>query len=39
LKDTVGQPVMTARLIRQDNVTWECTHSLFVTTNYRPRRS
>jgi putative DNA primase/helicase len=37
LKDTVGQPVMTARLIRQDNVTWECTHSLFVTTNYRPR--
>jgi putative DNA primase/helicase len=37
LKDTVGQPVMTARYIRQDNVTWECTHSLFVTTNYRPR--
>lgn len=37
LKDTVGTPTMTARLIRHDNVTWEATHSLFLTTNYRPR--
>jgi putative DNA primase/helicase len=37
LKDTVGTPAMTARLIRQNNVTWECTHSLIITTNYRPR--
>ena len=28
---------MTARLIRHDNVTWEATHSLFLTTNYLPR--
>jgi putative DNA primase/helicase len=37
LKDTVGTPTMTARLIRQDNVTWETTHTLFLTTNYLPR--
>lgn len=37
LKDTVGTPVMTARLIRHDNVTWKATHSLFITTNYPPR--
>ncbi len=37
LKDTVGQPTMAARLIRQNNVTWETTHTLFVTTNYVPR--
>jgi putative DNA primase/helicase len=37
LKDTVGTPTMTARLIRHDNVTWEATHSLFLTTNYLPR--
>jgi putative DNA primase/helicase len=36
LKDAVGTPVMTARRIRQDNVTWRATHSLFLTTNYRP---
>lgn len=37
LKATLGQPTMTARAIRQDNVTWKATHSLFVATNYVPR--
>ena len=37
LKDTVGTPRMSARYIRQDTVEWDCTHSLFVSTNYRPR--
>ena len=37
LKDTVGTPTMTARLIGKNNVTWEATHSLFLTTNYTPR--
>jgi len=37
LKDTVGTPTMTARLIGKDNVTWRATHSLFLTSNYIPR--
>lgn len=37
LKDTCGTPTMTARLIGRDNVTWEATHSLMLTTNYVPR--
>lgn len=37
LKDTVGTPTMTARRIRQDSITWHATHSLFLTSNYRPR--
>lgn len=37
LKDTVGTPTMTARRIRQDNVTWKATHSLVLTSNYAPR--
>ena len=37
LKDVLGTPMMTARLIRHDSVSWEATHSLFVSTNYRPR--
>nr|WP_017202473.1 phage/plasmid primase, P4 family [Microbacterium barkeri] len=37
LKAVLGTARITARKIRQDNVTWEATHSLFVTTNYRPR--
>jgi putative DNA primase/helicase len=36
LKDVVGTPTMTARRMRQDNETWQATHSLFLTTNYRP---
>lgn len=39
LKDVVGTPTMTARRIRQDNVTWVASHSLFLTSNYRPRVS
>ncbi len=37
LKDVVGTPTMTARKIRQDNISWSATHSLFLTSNYRPR--
>ena len=37
LKAVLGTKRITARKIRQDNVTWDATHSLFVTTNYRPR--
>jgi putative DNA primase/helicase len=37
LKDTVGAPRMSARHIRQDVVEWDCTHSLFLSTNYRPK--
>ncbi|MFI5671313.1 phage/plasmid primase, P4 family [Streptomyces sp. NPDC051704] len=36
LKDTVGTPRMKARYMRQDNVEWEATHSLFLSTNYLP---
>lgn len=39
LKDVVGTPTMVARRIRQDNVTWQASHSLFLTSNYRPRVS
>lgn len=37
LKDVVGTPTMTARLIRKDNVSWTASHSLVLTSNYRPR--
>ncbi|WP_158296599.1 phage/plasmid primase, P4 family [Nocardioides albidus] len=37
LKDVVGTPTMTARKIRQDNISWSATHALFLTSNYRPR--
>lgn len=37
LKDAVGTPEMTARYIRGDSITWQATHSLFLTTNYQPR--
>lgn len=36
LKDVLGSTRMTARHIRQDSVTWSCTHSLFLSSNYRP---
>lgn len=36
LKQAVGTPTITARLIRQDSVTFEATHSLFLSTNYLP---
>ncbi len=36
LKKTVGTPQISARYIRQDSVTFDATHSLFLSTNYRP---
>jgi putative DNA primase/helicase len=36
LKAVLGQEYVTARAIRQDNVTWRATHSLFLSTNYVP---
>lgn len=36
LKKTVGTPQITARRIRQNNVTFDATHSLFLSTNYKP---
>lgn len=36
LKKTVGTPQITARRIRQDPVTFDATHSLFVNTNFAP---
>lgn len=34
LKDVIGTPTITARRIREDNITWSATHSLMLTTNY-----
>lgn len=39
LKDTVGTPKITARRIREDNITFDATHTLALTTNYVPRIS
>ncbi|MCX4558101.1 phage/plasmid primase, P4 family [Streptomyces phaeochromogenes] len=36
LKKTIGTEQITARRIRQDPVTFDATHSLFVNTNHRP---
>ena len=36
LKDTVGTPTITARRMRENNVTWQATHSLMLSTNYTP---
>jgi P4 family phage/plasmid primase-like protien len=36
LKQLVGTPQITARKIRQDSVTFNATHSLFLSTNYLP---
>ena len=36
LKDLLGTPRLQARAVHKDNVEWETTHSLFVTTNYLP---
>lgn len=36
LKKVVGTPQITARKIRQDSVTFDATHSLFVNTNFAP---
>lgn len=36
LKRTIGTPQITARRIRQDSVTFDATHSLFISTNHKP---
>jgi putative DNA primase/helicase len=36
LKKTVGTPDITARRIRQDPVTFQSSHALFINTNYPP---
>ena len=36
LKDIVGTPQITARGINKDNVTWDASHTLFISTNYLP---
>lgn len=36
LKSTVGTPRMRARYIRENEVEWSSTHSIFVNTNHRP---
>lgn len=37
LKEVVGTPLMTARKIRENSVTWRATHSAFVSTNPLPK--
>lgn len=37
LKDIIGTPTMTARKIRQDSITWQSTHSMFLSTNHLPK--
>lgn len=36
LKDVLGTATLTARRIRADNVSWAATHSIVLSTNYRP---
>ncbi|UYL87170.1 DNA primase/polymerase/helicase [Microbacterium phage OscarSo] len=36
LKDTVGTPEITARKMRQDDITFTATHGLCIATNYLP---
>ena len=36
LKDTVGTPEITARKMRQDDITFTATHGLMLSTNYLP---
>lgn len=36
LKEIIGTPQITARRIRQDSVTFEVSHSMFVNTNFAP---
>ncbi|WP_326547040.1 phage/plasmid primase, P4 family [Mycolicibacterium sp. ND9-15] len=37
LKDVLGTETMTARRIGKDSISWPPTHSLVISTNYRPR--
>lgn len=36
LKDVLGTATLSARQVRRDNVEWRASHSLVVSTNYRP---
>jgi P4 family phage/plasmid primase-like protien len=36
LKKTIGTPRITARKVHKDDVTFDATHSFFLSTNYRP---
>lgn len=36
VKDLVGTPTMKGRRMRQDNISWKPTHTMFVTTNAKP---
>lgn len=36
LKDIVGTPKMSARRMRENNVTWTPTHTMVITSNYEP---
>jgi putative DNA primase/helicase len=36
LKKTIGTPQITARKVHKDSVTFDATHSFFLSTNYRP---
>lgn len=37
LKDIAGTPTIQARRMRENNVSWPSTHSMFVTTNHVPQ--
>ena len=37
VKKIAGSETMTARRMRQDSIEWEPTHTVFVTTNHRPK--
>lgn len=37
IKKIVGSGRMTARKMRQDSIEWEATHTVFVTTNHKPK--
>jgi putative DNA primase/helicase len=36
LKKTIGTPEISGRKVHKDDVTFSCTHSFFLSTNYRP---
>ncbi|MGV9481263.1 DNA primase family protein [Gordonia aichiensis] len=39
LKNTLGSPRLNARLIGQNNASWDASHTLILSTNYKPRVS
>jgi putative DNA primase/helicase len=36
LKKTVGQPIMEARYVHQNQMKWKASHTLILSTNYKP---